>query len=188
VRRNSVKLHWEWNLPNPALLIRVRNIEVVINASVDTGTKMAWDDRCRTEWPYLFLDERKPATARELNWQNYFTNVTHLKIVNEFAPHHTLAKKTCLDSCLASCVKEMRWVRVKIMPMKVEIEVRGLHCPEASECNGVCEASITTAIRQAVEIRSGSADGACQTTPTMTKMHIDDHPRAVVAREGKRKR
>ncbi|KAH3996086.1 hypothetical protein HBH64_198690 [Parastagonospora nodorum] len=125
MRRNSPdycrpdKLHWEWKLPNPAFLIRVRNIEVVTKASVDTGFKMAWDDRFRTEWPYLFLDERKPATAPASNWQKHFTNVTQLKIVVEFAPHPTL---TCLDSCLASCVKEMRGVRVRIMPRKVEIE------------------------------------------------------------------
>ncbi|KAH4345905.1 hypothetical protein HBH98_117370 [Parastagonospora nodorum] len=111
MRRNSPdycgpeKLHWEWKLPNPAFLIRVRNIEVVIKASVDTGFKMAWDDRFRTEWSYLFLGERKPATALASNWQKQFTNVTQLKIVVEFAPHPTL---TCLDSCLASCKSKSR--------------------------------------------------------------------------------
>ena len=184
------KVHWLWKLPNVAFLGLVRNIEVVIKASVRTGFKMAWDDESRTEWPYLFLDERKTATIPASNWQKHFTNLTLLKIVVEFAPHPAVTEKNCFGSLLATNIKNMKKVRIQIKPRKVEVEVRGLHSLETPECNSACVEGIATAIREAVDLRGEGANRVSQTTRQIPYPRLDDHPDvpAAVARGSKRKR
>jgi hypothetical protein len=153
-----------WAYTHPAVSMWVRKLEVRLTIYKDVGAIRGsvgnygrhWDRAKRNDWPFLVIEPDFHGIPTCAAWQQYFPNLTHMKISVKF--HTGFGPSTCLGSELAPIVRDLNGSRVEVKTRELMVEVYGLYCHMRKGCGGLCANIVTQGIRSLVDIRERSHD------------------------------